>query len=161
MARKPFGESETPRMPDARLNRCSAHGCPLRATIFDTVIGPPSNGRCRYHDATSPRDWPYLTELLCTRAFTREALEPAFASIGLHWLEDEPARIGEYRSAHTGVTVHDAASFKRWWSLYSSRPPITNRPDSIGPFVRVGALKVTDQEWEEERRSIQAESDPL
>lgn len=150
-----------PRMPDAPANRCSAHGCPLRATIFDSVIGPPQLGRCRYHDAALPRDWPYLTELLCTNPFTREALEPGFASIALRWQEPEPPTIGEYHSAHTGVTVRDAASFKRWWSLYSTRPPIVKHSPTIGSFVRVGALTIRDREWDEERAAIQAESDPL
>lgn len=148
-------------MPDAPTYACSARGCPLRATIFDTVIGPPQNGRCRYHDAANPKDWPYLTELLCTHPFKREDLEPGFASIGLRWREPESCAVGEYHSAHTSVTVRDAASFKRWWVLYSRRPPATDYPAQIGPFIRVGALNVVDTEWDDERRAIQSEADPV
>lgn len=159
---------DTPRMPDAPANRCSAHGCPLRATIFDATVNVQAlremgkdHGRCRYHDAADPKDWPYLTEIFQSRPFTREAIEPALAAVGLRWREPEPHKTGPYHSTHTGVTVLDAISFKRCWAVFSSRPPITAHKTAVGSFLRMGALGILDQEWDEERRAIQSESDPL
>jgi hypothetical protein len=66
---------------------CSAHGCPLRATIFDSVTGPPRHGRCRYHDRLAPRRWPALTEALNTNP-----LRQALMLFGLPYLApDDPA----------------------------------------------------------------------
>ena len=152
-----------PRMPDAPTHQCIAHGCPLRATIFDSVIGTSSNGRCRYHDAANPSDWPYLTDILQSRPFTREDIEPALASIGLRWQEPKARRAGPYHSKHTGVTVHDRESFKHWWALYSTNPPPTRHKAQVGSFAHMGALVGTtyDEEWDAERVAIQQEGDPL
>ncbi len=157
---------DTPRMPDAPANSCSAHGCPLRATIFDSVTLPPSNGRCRYHDAANPKDWPYLTEIFQSRHFTREQIEPALAAIGLKWQEPEPASTGEYHSDHTGITVRDYESFCRWWAAFKKNPPRTSHKDHVGTFARVGAIlsipdPIAQSEAEAEREAIQREADPL
>lgn len=144
-----------PRMPDAPSNRCLANGCPLRATIFDSVIGPPQNGRCRYHDGLAPKLWPQLTE-----ALNRGDVE-AFEALGLQWREPTERVVREYHSKHTGITVRDAESFNRWWQAFSARPPATEHQDVIGTFVRIGALAVRDPEWADERSAVQSEADPL
>lgn len=69
---------------------CAAHGCPLRATIFDSVIGPPLHGRCRYHDAASPHFWPQLTRILQSSPFDAPAMRDAIEAAGFRWLEDAP-----------------------------------------------------------------------
>lgn len=146
---------QPPRMPDAQPNRCVAHGCPLRATIFDSVIGPPQNGRCQYHDALAPKFWAQLTE-----AMNRGDVE-TFEALGLKWREPIDASKRSYYSKHTGITVRGAESFKLWWQAFSARPPVVEHADVIGSFVRIGALTVRDPEWDEERRAIQAENEPV
>jgi len=66
---------------------CSAEGCPLRASIFDNVTGPPANGRCRYHDAAERKHWPQLTEWFMTLPFVEEVISPRLRSLGLRWME--------------------------------------------------------------------------
>lgn len=67
--------------------QCAANNCPLRATIFDTMVGPPSHGRCRYHDKVPASKWPVLTRLFRSGPFTKELMEPSLRAIGLAWLE--------------------------------------------------------------------------
>jgi hypothetical protein len=136
------------RDPDKADYTCSATGCPLRATIFDSVIKAPHSGRCRYHDAAQLRDWPYLTEILRTHPFKRETLEPLLAGLGLRWKEPDPSPvITSSHCARTGITVTDSASFKRWWAAYKATPPSPTHPASgvlcrpvVGSFMHVGAI---------------------
>jgi hypothetical protein len=147
-------------MPDAPAHACVAHGCPLRATIFDSVGGPAQNGRCRYHDVANRRDWLYLTEILQSRAFVREEIEPALVSIGLNWHEPRPPPSSAYYSAHTGITVSDYDSFKAWWHAFKRNPPPCPHKDAVGTFVRLGAILESvqfDREAAAERAAIQAE----
>jgi hypothetical protein len=56
--------------------------------------------------------------------------------------------------------------FKAWWAEFRRDPPATTHPDTLGSFVRVGAifapdsgrpLSESERELREERRAIQAE----
>ena len=92
MGNRGFDETDpeqrnTPKKQTGADYRCSAEGCPLRATIFDNVVGPPNNGRCRYHDAAERKDWPQLTNWFTTLEFTEEVMSPRLRGVGLRWLE--------------------------------------------------------------------------
>jgi|GEM_PF-3769578 len=152
-------------MPDQpqQAAKCCAHGCPLQATIFDSTIGAPTNGRCRYHDAASPKHWPFLTQTFQERAWRREDIEPALRAIGLLWQEPVPHAPAKQPAGYE--------AFKRWWALYSAGPPEPHHPVSeircksvVGTFQHVGALlehviEISEAELEaiEERLAIQAE----
>ena len=69
---------------------CAAAGCPLRATIFDSVTGTPANGRCRYHDAAVPAIWPVITQVFRNNPFQRHIIEPQLGHLGIRWREDQP-----------------------------------------------------------------------
>jgi hypothetical protein len=72
--------------------RCHAEGCPLNATIFPTVIGPPISGVCRYHDAAKPSQWRALTQILTSGPFTEEIMAPQLLQLGLRWNEPSDFR---------------------------------------------------------------------
>lgn len=61
---------------------CQAQFCPARATIFDTVSGPPRNGRCRYHDGASVKLWPAISALL-NRTQSIDETNAGLAHLGL------------------------------------------------------------------------------
>lgn len=156
----PFRKNGAPRMPDAAPDACIAHGCPRRATIFDTVIGPRSNGRCRYHDAASPKLWPRITEVLAT--FPPEDIEGGLRMFALELREPKPLKQypGGFRTK-SGHLVHDAESFAAWFADFKANPPPCKYPDQVGPFIRLGAIpsiaRPIDRELLEERRGIQSE----
>ncbi len=83
--------------------QCSADGCPLRATIFDSIVGPPSHGRCRYHDRLDPKHWPKLTKLVNSAPFRRDLMEGGFKSLGLQWLEDTTPAERELLEERSGM----------------------------------------------------------
>ena len=65
MRRKPY--SETERQPGNAPHlrpACMAQGCPCDASIYDSVVGEPKNGLCRYHALGERRSWPAITEVL-------------------------------------------------------------------------------------------------
>lgn len=57
--------------------------------------------------------------------------------------------------------------FKAWWEDFKRNPPPCEHPDTIGTFVRLGAIftaskfQPSDVERDEERRAIQDESDGI
>jgi hypothetical protein len=85
MSRKDTAEDEAPRRQEPKPEadyQCAANFCPARATIFDTVAGPPRNGRCRYHDGAAPSQWPAVTALL-NRTQSIEETDDGLAELGL------------------------------------------------------------------------------
>jgi hypothetical protein len=154
-------------MPDAGQDACSARGCPLRATIFDSANGPRQHGRCRYHDAAHAKNWPFVTEIFT--AFPPDDIAPALRTIGIEFREPSAPRSypGGYRTK-SGHLVFDSESFAEWFVRFSAQPPGAldrdgrEMPDRVGTFARLGAIPRTlDFEAIEERRAMQAESDPL
>ena len=69
---------------------CAARACPLRASIFDSITGIGTNGRCRYHDRAPLSLWPALTDLFRSTPFERALIESALISLNQRWLEDAP-----------------------------------------------------------------------
>lgn len=53
---------------------CRAYRCPCRASIFESLVGPPSGGLCRYHQANTVEDWPRVSELMHVGLLTDEAV---------------------------------------------------------------------------------------
>lgn len=85
MSRKDTAEDEAPRRQEPKPEadyQCAANFCPARATIFDTVAGPPRNGRCRYHDGAAPSQWPAVTALL-NRTQSIDETNDGLAELGL------------------------------------------------------------------------------
>ena len=98
---------------------CSAAGCPLRATIFDSVSGEPSHGRCRYHDQVPPAMWPAITQVFRTNPFRRSVIEPILNILGINWREDQPI-------PHANVKP-PAMSSKDWAAHHLSLIEVTKR----------------------------------
>lgn len=154
-------KSDVPRMPDASSepDRCVAHGCPLRATIFDSITGPRHDGRCRYHDRLPPKSWPAFTEALNTLS-----LPEALAAFGLPNLEPRASFKREHRT-QSGHRVSGPVTFAEWFARFKASPAPCPFTDQVGPFIRAGAVvsAPVPQNFEarEERAAIQREGDPL
>ena len=88
---KPSASEDAP-----TYNACRAYQCPCRASIFDSVVGPPINGLCRYHHRAPTSDWPRLTEVLRSGPLTIGFMRSALIAAGFPWipLRAEESTIG-------------------------------------------------------------------
>jgi hypothetical protein len=109
--------------------RCSANGCPVRATITDGTQREFKLGRCRYHDAHAPHRWSAITAALRNADLANpDSVRAQMHRIGVEYLDGEVhlpaldiargtlAEVAAYHAARMRETSANPAPGPRQWA---------------------------------------------